>query len=97
MKKVIFVLVVLLVAASATTYVYSKKTSDVIAYIVQDNIETLSNDDVNYNPYCWSGGPGAISCSIEAGVDILGYGISGKCSVKCGEGYACCGIACTCK
>lgn len=98
MKKLLFTLIVLLVVASATTYVYSKKTGDDISYIVQDNIETLSTDDDFDNPFCWSGGPGAISCAIGGGIQIPGAGVSSGCEVECGAGYyACCGVRCTCK
>ncbi len=48
-------------------------------------------------PYCYNGGPGSTSCSIEGGLDILGVGVSASCSVSCMGGYyACCGIRCTC-
>lgn len=52
----------------------------------------------NFNPYCYNGGTGSTSCSIEGGITILGYGVSAGCSVSCGSGYyACCGLKCTCK
>lgn len=47
---------------------------------------------------CYNGGPGSTSCSIEAGIQIAGYGVSGGGSVSCESGmYACCGLSCTCK
>ena len=96
MKKMIFVLAVLLVAASATTYVYSKNASDGIAYIVQNNIETLSSDDMDGSS-CFAGGPGAVSCSLSAGASGGGVGGSAGCTVTCGDGYyACCGGGCKC-
>jgi hypothetical protein len=50
------------------------------------------------NNYCWSGGPGSNACSIDAGIDIMGFGVSAACSVSCDSGYyACCGLRCTCK
>ena len=65
--------------------------------LVFDNIEALSGGE-DYNPYCHNGGPGSISCSIEGGINVAGYGVSAKCSVSCSSGYyACCGLRCTCK
>lgn len=96
MKKMIFVLAVLLVAASATTYVYSKNASDGIAYIVQNNIETLSSDDMDGSS-CFAGGPRAVSCSLGAGVGIGGATGDASCTVTCSDGYyACCGVGCKC-
>ena len=55
-----------------------------------DNIEALCSSE---DPRCISGGPGATSCSIDAGVAGVGVG----CSVGCGRGYACCGaMGCIC-
>lgn len=40
---------------------------------------------------------GSRKCSIEAGTEILGYGVSAGCSVECDPGYyACCGFRCVC-
>ncbi len=50
-------------------------------------------------PYCYAGGPGSVQCSVEAGADIAGYGISAGCSVTCYNGathYACCSLRCVC-
>ena len=48
-------------------------------------------------PSCYSGGLGARSCSISAGTNIAGMGVSAGCSVTCDEGYyACCSLQCTC-
>ena len=61
------------------------------------DIETLASDEA-WNPYCYNGGEGSTSCSIEGGLSILEYGVSAGCSVSCEDGYyACCGIRCTCK
>lgn len=50
----------------------------------------------NASTTCYSGGRGASSCSIQAGITI-GGGISAGCSVTCLPGYyACCGLKCTC-
>lgn len=47
---------------------------------------------------CITGGPGSTSCSIEAGIEILGCGVSVGGSVSCSSGkYACCGLGCNCK
>ena len=47
---------------------------------------------------CYNGGRGATGCSIDAGIDISGYGVSAACSVTCGYGYyACCGVRCVCR
>lgn len=47
--------------------------------------------------YCHSGGRGSESCSIDAGVEIKGVGVSAGCSVSCKEGYyACCSLRCKC-
>ena len=51
----------------------------------------------NSSTYCYNGGAGSSSCSIDGGINILGYGVSAACSVSCNNGYyACCGIRCTC-
>lgn len=47
---------------------------------------------------CYSGGRGSTSCSIDAGIEIIGVGIAGGCSVSCSGGYySCCSLRCTCK
>lgn len=51
----------------------------------------------NFGMYCHHGGMGAIECSIEAGVEIIGVGIATGCSVKCeNHYYACCSLRCVC-
>ncbi len=70
-----FALAVLLVATTTTTFVYSSKNNKSLSYIIQNNIETLSSDDVIDNPICWSGGQGAISCAIGGGISISGVGV----------------------
>lgn len=46
--------------------------------------------------FCYNGGVGAASCSIDAGITI-GGGVSAACSVSCREGYyACCSLRCRC-
>jgi hypothetical protein len=53
------------------------------------------------DPSCDSGGPGAITCSIQVAGGIAGFGGSFECSVTCGSGYyACCSVSemgCNCK
>ena len=63
------------------------------------NLEALTRGEPGPGggPYCHAGGPGASQCSIDAGINIAGYGVSGGCSVTCGSGtYACCTLRCTC-
>lgn len=60
-----------------------------------ENVEALA--DGESAPFCYSGGHGAMSCSIEGGIQILNNGVSTKCEVSCRDGYyACCGIGCKC-
>ena len=52
----------------------------------------------NQQPYCHSGGPGASSCTINAGTVIIGYGVATGCDTSCPDGtYACCSLKCTCE
>ena len=46
---------------------------------------------------CRTGGPGARSCSIKAGVTIMGVAVDAECSIECRDGYyACCSFECYC-
>ena len=46
---------------------------------------------------CVEGGYGSQSCSIDAGVNIAGYGVTAGCSVSCINGYfSCCALTCRC-
>lgn len=55
-------------------------------------------DDGEDKVRCYNGGQGASHCSIAAGIDVFGIGLSSDCSVDCKEGYyACCGLRCVCK
>lgn len=55
-------------------------------------------DDGEDKVRCFNGGVGASHCSIAAGIDVFGLGLSSDCSVDCREGYyACCGLRCVCK
>jgi len=61
------------------------------------NSNSNSNSNTNGKPFCYNGGPGSSSCSIDAGISISGYGMTGGCSVSCQSGYyACCTLRCTC-
>jgi len=67
-----------------------------LSYATNDPIGEIG-DNPDDAPYCYSGGPGAASCSIEAGVEILGFGVAAGCSVVCFDGYyACCSLTCRC-
>lgn len=58
------------------------------------NLEALSEIE---SPYCHNGGPGATQCSISAGTNIVGVGVSAGCSVTCGGNtYACCSLRYIC-
>lgn len=46
---------------------------------------------------CVNGGIGSSGCSIGAGIEIFGVGLSGDCSVDCQDGYySCCAVTCRC-
>ena len=102
MKKKFFVPLMGALVLGVTTYA-GYRTYDAYAGVDESdlllaNIETLADVDEAWNPYCLHGGTGSTSCSIEAGVSILEFGVSEGCSVSCKDGYyACCGIRCTCK
>ncbi len=101
MKKKSLGLIALLVATTATTFVYSNKTNNDLQFILRNNVtlnnvESLSNDDIDGNT-CLSGGPGAISCSLGGGIGVGGVNGDMNCSVTCADGYyACCGAGCKC-
>lgn len=60
------------------------------------NVEALANEESS--SFCYAGGVGSTQCSIDAGIEILGVGVAGGCSVSCSGGYyACCSLRCTCK
>ena len=60
------------------------------------NVEALATSESSSS--CYAGGVGATECSIDAGIEIMGVGIAGGCSVSCAGGYyACCSLRCTCK
>lgn len=89
MKKKLIILTMMLIGIPTLIIVDSSS-------FLNKNIAALAA--LNPKPFCYSGGPGSISCSIEAGISIVGYGISGGCSVACRDGYyACCTLRCTCE
>ena len=99
MKKKFFFAAVALVMSAATTVGYKAYDKSNMSEFMMANIEALSSPEDNsfICQNCYSGGPGASSCSIEAGIDIVGSGMSGSCSVSCNQGYyACCSIRCIC-
>lgn len=61
------------------------------------NVEALTSPS-DEDKSCIEGGIGASSCSIEAGITILGNGVTVGCSTECQKGYyACCALRCKCK
>ena len=61
------------------------------------NIEALAHNEDD-GSFCYAGGKGSTSCSIDAGIEVAGMGVAGGCSVSCDHGYyACCSLRCTCK
>ena len=100
MKKIIICTAILF--SMAIGYLNNSSKQEENPLLLTD-VEALSVEgdaasDDSFNPYCYNGGKGSASCSIEGGITIAGYGVSGGCSVSCHEGYyACCGIRCTCK
>jgi len=96
MKKMIISIVCLLVfAAGVSSYAYYRSHVIVVKNsLVQVNVEALTSGE---DHHCYSGGEGSSACSIDAGIEILGCGVSSACSVSCKDGYyACCGIGCRC-
>ena len=91
----------LMMAAAAVTACTANYRPDPFD-LLNANIEALAQDETDQGEsgscgYCYSGGPGATSCSIEAGTEILGLGASMGCSVTCsGSYYACCSLRCIC-
>jgi len=92
MKKKFFgAVVVVAIAVGAMININLSKVSNK-GDLAFANVEQLAQAE-----YCYAGGKGATQCSIEAGIVIAGYGISGGCSVTCGgTSFACCGLRCTC-
>lgn len=95
MKKVLILFLPLVMILLASMIIVTRSVgNDNNTTLWKANLEALSKDEA---PYCHSGGPGAKDCSITAGTNIAGIGISGGCSVSCGGNtYACCSLRCTC-
>lgn len=93
--KSLKLIILMLVVANIGLASYSFATPQLNETIVTiSQIETLSKSET---PECHSGGIGAISCSISAGIQF-DLGVSGGCSVTCISGYyACCNLRCECK
>lgn len=95
MKRVISVIFVISVILAF--YAFNENKNNGIDSAIFANAEALSSVEFPSN-VCYNGGPGASSCSIEAGINVFGFGTSIKCEVKCRDGfYACCGLRCTCE
>mgnify|MGYP003309524624 CR=1 FL=1 len=91
MKKIYAILAVAAAAVCTAFAVSSYSSRDPF---FESNVEALMQTT---STICWSGGVGAQACSIDAGTEILGVGVSAGCSVSCYEGYyACCSIRCQC-
>ena len=82
--------------------VYKSMTLTKAEMFVKANVEALTTPEPGGGSTpglitCYNGGPGASSCSIDGGIEIVGSGVSVACSVSCRDGYyACCGIRCSC-
>ena len=101
-KIVMFAVVVIAIAAlNVRTVLNSNRPYDLnmttIAAISGEDDSDDGESSGGGGGFCYSGGVGSGSCSIDAGTDILGSGISGGCSVSCNSGYyACCSLRCVC-
>lgn len=92
MRKSFKILLVMILMTGLGSSVFSMTDSQ--KSFLQRNASALSSI---YSGPCISGGLGTEECSIGAGIEILGYGTSFQCSVKCRDGfYACCGLGCHC-
>ena len=100
MKKIFYTMAVA-AALFAGYSAYNTTENRNLNGITLANIEALTaspEDSEPFNPLCYNGGVGSLSCSIGTGIEISTFGISLECSVSCDSGYyACCGIRCTCK
>ena len=92
MKKMYLIVLLLIMANAFFVGVSAMDSSAERNNLGLNDIETLSDGTES----CWSGGYGAKSCSISAGVH-WGFGISTGCSVSCEDNYyACCALRCHC-
>ena len=97
MKTKIFGGIAIVVIALAVAFNVSLNTGKTnnASLLALANVEALASE--SSKPFCYAGGTGSSSCSIDAGVTIAGYGVAGGCSVSCNSGYyACCSLRCVC-
>lgn len=91
MSRKILLLVFIIITISSVLITKSIMSNSNLNALLNTNVEALAAVK------CYSGGVGAQACSIEAGTEILGSGVSYGCSVSCYAGYyACCSIRCLC-
>lgn len=94
MKKVFMLILSLVMIILASAVIVTGIAGNNNATLWKANLEALSEIE---SPYCHNGGPGATQCSISAGTNIVGVGVSAGCSVTCGGNtYACCSLRCIC-
>ena len=92
MKKSFVFMLIMLGLLTLTEHYGSSITTNLSN--LKENAKVLASSS---DPYCYSGGRSASRCSVNAGTEIAGFGVSGGCSVACREGsYACCTIRCEC-
>ncbi|MBE6221231.1 MAG: hypothetical protein E7127_06305 [Rikenellaceae bacterium] len=97
-KKIFFACVALVVSAAAVVGVKAYNYYS-MPELMRANLEALANPEYNFPicTKCHSGGEGALSCSINGGVEIVGVGVTEGCSVSCqGDYFACCATECRC-
>jgi hypothetical protein len=94
-KKKIFGSIAVLAITALTAFNVSINTQeDGLSNISLNDVEALAGE----SGYCENGGKGSTSCSIAAGVEIAGGGVTSGCSVSCTSGYyACCTLRCVCE
>lgn len=94
-KKLILVCVsVALAVAGLSIFINANSNSVVSLSLLEQNLEVLARGE---SPFCYNGGEGSSSCSIDGGLDIAGYGVTAGCSVSCQDSYyACCTLRCRC-
>ena len=81
MKKIMFATAALLVLSIGVAMGVKKTNLNQNNWMA--NIEALCGSE---DASCFSGGPGADECSIDASAGPVGA----ACSVHCSSGYACC-------
>lgn len=97
-KRIIIAVGAVLLAASAAVAISTGRTGTAEQMLFEANVEVLMRDESESVVGCISGGPGSTECSIGAGIEIVGVGVTFECSVACsGNYYACCGLGCYCE